>query len=100
MTVLGHPTCAVILGLFVFDFFAHVRVPHEPIASASRPSGRRFTSVSRCCSVLHLVAVGGERGGEYFAGYVTEGMSVDNLFVFTVIMASFAVPGSTSRSCC
>ncbi len=23
-------TCAVILGLFVFDFFAHVRVPHEP----------------------------------------------------------------------
>jgi heme/copper-type cytochrome/quinol oxidase subunit 4 len=23
-------TCAVILGLFVFDFFAHVRVPHDP----------------------------------------------------------------------
>ena len=23
-------TCVVILGLFVFDFFAHVRVPHEP----------------------------------------------------------------------
>ena len=23
-------TCALILGLFVFDFYAHVRVPHEP----------------------------------------------------------------------
>ncbi len=23
-------TCVVILGLFVFDFFAHVRTPHEP----------------------------------------------------------------------
>ena len=23
-------TCLVILGLFVFDFFAHVRVPHAP----------------------------------------------------------------------
>ena len=26
-------TCAVILGLFVFDFFAHVRVPHDPSSS-------------------------------------------------------------------
>ncbi|MDA8369348.1 MAG: TerC family protein [Nocardiopsaceae bacterium] len=31
--------------------------------------------------------------GEYFAGYVTEkSLSVDNLFVFYLIMASFAVP--------
>ena len=36
---------------------------------------------------------GGQYGGEYFAGYITEkALSVDNLFVFTVIMASFAVP--------
>ena len=40
-----------------------------------------------------VVAVGGEFAGEYFAGYVTEkAPSVDNLFVFTVIMATFAVP--------
>ena len=32
-------------------------------------------------------------GGEYFAGYVTEkSLSVDNLFVFVLIMASFGVP--------
>jgi tellurite resistance protein TerC len=32
-------------------------------------------------------------GTEYFAGYVTEkALSVDNLFVFLIIMASFAVP--------
>jgi len=36
---------------------------------------------------------GGQFGGEYFAGYITEkALSVDNLFVFTVIMSSFAVP--------
>jgi tellurite resistance protein TerC len=36
---------------------------------------------------------GGEFAGEYFAGYVTEkALSVDNLFVFTVIMGTFAVP--------
>ena len=32
-------------------------------------------------------------GGEYFAGYITEkALSVDNLFVFLIIMASFRVP--------
>jgi tellurite resistance protein TerC len=36
---------------------------------------------------------GGEYGGEYFAGYITEkSLSVDNLFVFVLIMAGFAVP--------
>jgi tellurite resistance protein TerC len=36
---------------------------------------------------------GGENGGEYFAGYITEkSLSVDNLFVFVLIMAGFAVP--------
>ena len=39
------------------------------------------------------VIAGGARGGEFFAGYLTEySLSVDNLFVFVIIMASFAVP--------
>ena len=40
-----------------------------------------------------LVFGGGEAGGEYFAGYITEkALSVDNLFVFLIIMTSFKVP--------
>ena len=36
---------------------------------------------------------GAQYGGEYFAGYITEkSLSVDNLFVFVLIMASFGVP--------
>lgn len=36
---------------------------------------------------------GGQYAGEFFAGYITEySLSVDNLFVFLVIMSSFAVP--------
>ena len=36
---------------------------------------------------------GGQYGAEFFAGYVTElSLSVDNLFVFVVIMSSVAVP--------
>jgi tellurite resistance protein TerC len=39
------------------------------------------------------VVAGGQSGGEFFAGDLTEySLSVDNLFVFVIIMASFAVP--------
>ena len=38
-------------------------------------------------------------GGEFFAGYITEySLSVDNLFVFVIIMARFAVPGDATRT--
>jgi tellurite resistance protein TerC len=38
---------------------------------------------------------GGEAGGEYFAGYLLErSLSLDNLFVFAVILGYFAVPRS------
>jgi tellurite resistance protein TerC len=37
--------------------------------------------------------VGGGVAGEFFAGYLTEySLSVDNLFVFVIIMSAFAVP--------
>jgi TerC family integral membrane protein len=42
--------------------------------------------------VFGLIA-GWDFGAEYFAGYIVEkSLSVDNLFVFVVIMSSFAVP--------
>ncbi|BBC38529.1 Integral membrane protein, TerC family [Streptomyces graminofaciens] len=40
-----------------------------------------------------LIFGGGQAGGEFFAGFITEkSLSVDNLFVFVLIMAKFAVP--------
>ena len=40
-----------------------------------------------------LLFAGTEPGSEYVAGYVTEkALSVDNLFVFLIIMGSFRVP--------
>ncbi|MFC9805913.1 TerC family protein [Streptomyces griseoaurantiacus] len=40
-----------------------------------------------------LVFGGGEPSGEFFAGFITEkSLSVDNLFVFVLIMAKFSVP--------
>jgi TerC family integral membrane protein len=40
-----------------------------------------------------LVFSGGQPAGEFFAGFITEkSLSVDNLFVFVLIMAKFSVP--------
>ncbi|MEV6009224.1 TerC family protein [Streptomyces sp. NPDC051976] len=40
-----------------------------------------------------LLFAGGKPSGEFFAGYITEkSLSVDNLFVFVLIMSKFAVP--------
>jgi tellurite resistance protein TerC len=39
------------------------------------------------------IFAGGQSGGEFFAGWITEySLSVDNLFVFIIIMSAFAVP--------
>lgn len=86
-------TCVVILGLFVFDFFAHVRVAHEPSFRESAIWSTVYITLAVLFGFFIWWRWGGQFGGEYFAGYVTEkALSVDNLFVFTVIMASFAVP--------
>lgn len=86
-------TCLVILGLFVFDFFAHVRVAHEPTFKESASWSAFYIGLAIAFGFGVWWYWGGQFGGEYFAGYVTEkALSVDNLFVFTVIMASFAVP--------
>ena len=86
-------TCAVIVGLFVFDFVTHVRVPHAPTFRESALWSTFYIALAIGFGLLVIWKWGGEFGGEYFAGYITEkALSVDNLFVFTIIMTSFAVP--------
>jgi tellurite resistance protein TerC len=86
-------TCVVILGLFVFDFYAHVRVPHEPTFRESAIWSSVYIGLAVVFGFVVWWLWGGSYAGEYFAGYVTEkALSVDNLFVFTVIMGTFAVP--------
>ncbi|MFC9790759.1 TerC family protein [Rhodococcus sp. NPDC127528] len=86
-------TCLVILGLFVFDFFAHVRTPHAPTFRESAFWSAVYIGIALLFGLVVVWAWGSGHGGEYFAGYVTEkALSVDNLFVFVIIMSSFAIP--------
>ncbi|WP_152354601.1 TerC family protein [Brachybacterium subflavum] len=86
-------TLAVTVAFFVYEFFAHVRTPHEPsIGEAARWSAL-YIGLALLFGVGIGVFSGWGYGGEYFAGYLTEkALSIDNLFVFLLIMTSFAVP--------
>ncbi len=82
-----------VVGLIVVDFYAHVRTPHEPSFRESAIWSAAYIGLAIVFGIGLTVVWGGSRGGEYFAGYLTEkSLSVDNLFVFLVIMTGFAVP--------
>src|SRR3954464_9103047 len=86
-------TIAVIVGMLIFDFVGHVRTPHAPTLRESAIWSAVYVGIAVVFGLLVLWFSGGQYAGEYFAGYVTEkSLSVDNLFVFVLIMSSFAVP--------
>lgn len=86
-------TIAVIIGFFIFDFFTHIRTPHEPSVKESA----FWTGFYIVIAVLFMVVIGfvwnWDYAGQYIAGYALEkSLSVDNLFVFMLLMTSFKVP--------
>lgn len=86
-------TIAITIAFFVYEFFVHVRKPHEPSIAESARWSVFYISLALLFGVGIGFTSGWNFGGEYFAGYVTEkALSIDNLFVFLIIMSGFAVP--------
>ncbi len=86
-------TIAGIIGLLVFDFYFHVRKAHVPTLREAAIWSSLYVGIAVLFGLGVLVLGGTTPGGEYFAGYITEkALSVDNLFVFLIIMTSFRVP--------
>jgi tellurite resistance protein TerC len=87
LTVVG------VAGLLAFDYVFHVRKAHVPTLKEAAVWSAVYVGIAVLFGVGVLLFGGGEPGSEYFAGYVTEkALSVDNLFVFLIIMTSFRVP--------
>src|SRR5690242_7523152 len=86
-------TVGVILAMLAVDYVGHVRTPHAPTLRESATWSLAYVAVAIVFGVIVWIVWGGTYGGEYFAGYITEkSLSVDNLFVFVLIMTSFRVP--------
>ena len=86
-------TIAVTIAFFVWEFFVHVRTPHEPTIGESARWSAFYIALALLFGVGIGTVSGWTYGGEYFAGYLTEkALSVDNLFVFLIVMTAFAVP--------
>ncbi|RCL86548.1 MAG: TerC family protein [Microbacterium sp.] len=86
-------TIAVTIAFFVYEFYAHVRKPHEPTLGESARWSAFYIGLALLFGVGIGLVSGWDFGGEYFAGYLTEkALSIDNLFVFLIVMTGFAVP--------
>jgi tellurite resistance protein TerC len=86
-TVLG------VLALVGLDFFVHLRTPHAPTFRESVTWSVGYIALALAFGVGVLVTAGADRGTEFLAGYLTEwSLSVDNLFVFLLILTRFGVP--------
>ncbi|MTD57359.1 TerC family protein [Amycolatopsis pithecellobii] len=86
-------TVAGLLVLIAIDLVIVDRNPHAVTAAEAAKWVVFYVS----CAVLFGAGVwifaGHDSGVEFFTGYITEySLSVDNLFIFMVIMASFKVP--------
>ena len=86
-------TVVVILALLAFDYFFHIRKAHVPTLKEAAFWSSLYVGIAITFGILVLIFGGPVMGSEYFAGYITEkALSVDNLFVFLIIIASFRVP--------
>lgn len=86
-------TTVGIVALLAYDFFVHVRKAHEPSLGEAARWSALYVGIAVAFGVGVWLVGGAEAGEEYFAGYITEkALSVDNLFVFLILMTSFAVP--------
>jgi tellurite resistance protein TerC len=86
-------TILVTSAILVFDVFVIGRRPHEPSRREVVLALAAYIGLAVLFGAGVWLNAGGEYGGEFFAGWLTEySLSVDNLFIFIVIMSKLAVP--------
>src|SRR3982751_2805140 len=94
VTALGWTlTIAVIVALLALDLTLGVLRPHAVGFREATAWSIFYIGVAIAFGVVFGSVAGWDYGTQYFAGYIVEkSLSVDNLFVFVIIMGTFAVP--------
>jgi tellurite resistance protein TerC len=93
-------TTIVVTGaVLLFDVAVIGRRPHEPSTREVSLALGLYVGSAVAFGLAVWLLAGGRYGTEFFAGWLTEySLSVDNLFVFIIIMAKFAVPRPLQQS--
>ncbi|HET9501366.1 MAG TPA: TerC family protein [Marmoricola sp.] len=86
-------TIGITTAILLFDVFIVGRRPHEPTRREVTLALAFFIGIAVAFGIGVWVISGHQYGTEFFAGWLTEySLSVDNLFIFLIIMAKFGVP--------
>jgi tellurite resistance protein TerC len=83
---------AVIIAMLGIDLIRH-RGDKEPTMRGALVESTIWVLCGLSFAVVMLIAFGGEAFGEYISGYLIEkSLSVDNVFVWSMIFATMAIP--------
>jgi tellurite resistance protein TerC len=92
-TLLWIVTVVGTTAFLLLDVFVIARRPHEPSHREAALHLVGYVGAAVVFGVGVWVFAGHDYGLQYFAGWLTEySLSVDNLFIFLIIMSNFAVP--------
>lgn len=84
---------AIVIALITVDIVGHVRTPHAPTMKEAATWTAAYVTLAVSFGFLVWGVWGLQYAGEYWAGWITEwSLSLDNLFVFVIIIAAFRVP--------
>lgn len=86
-------TIGAILALVIVDLLTVSAKPHEVKFKEATLWSIFYISIAIAFGIWVWTNYGHQKGTEFFAAYLVEkSLSVDNLFVFVIILAQFAVP--------
>ena len=86
-------TIIVTTSVLMFDIVVIGRRPHEPSTKEVSVALAVYVGLAVVFGIGVWVLSGHDFGVQFFAGWLTEySLSVDNLFIFIIIMAKFGVP--------
>ncbi|MCU1501220.1 MAG: putative TerC family integral rane protein [Ilumatobacteraceae bacterium] len=81
-----------IVALLLFDILVLHRKPKVLSARRAAIETVAWILVGVCCGLVVIAVAGGGAGGEWFSGYLIEySLSIDNVFVWALILTHFAV---------
>jgi tellurite resistance protein TerC len=86
-------TLGVTMAVLLFDIIFIARRPHEPTFRECAIALTVYIGLAVAFGAWVWFSHGSQFGVEFFAGWLTEySLSIDNLFIFLIILASFNVP--------